>query len=180
MVTLGTGRDDPRGWVKAAYLILDAMESGDKLPSRSEIAGKLGIHEMTVRRAYREMAGNGFIRMVPGHGYYPNAGANPAATVGSSWFEAKGRPYVVRIELPLSAEEVVAALYRDHDRLGPPDLGTDEEVWGAIALAVIQDGLHAVDNAADSILVQEHHGTLAAPDWLALCRRRVAEVTGQD
>src|SRR6266568_336432 len=70
MVTIGNGRDDPRQWVKAAYLLIDAMESDPdgKHPSRSEIAAKLGIHEETVARAYRELRALGIVRHVPGHG----------------------------------------------------------------------------------------------------------------
>jgi len=37
---------------------------------------------------------------------------------------------VVLLELPLSASEMVAALYGEHDRLTSADLGTEEEVWG--------------------------------------------------
>jgi DNA-binding transcriptional MocR family regulator len=70
MVTIGNGRDDPRQWVKAAYLLIDAIESDPegKLPARSEIAAKLGIHQTTVGRAYRELRALGVIRHVPGHG----------------------------------------------------------------------------------------------------------------
>ena len=70
MVTIGNGRDDPRQWVKAAYLLTDAMESDPdgKPPSRSEIAAKLGVHQTTVARAYRELGARGIIRHVPGHG----------------------------------------------------------------------------------------------------------------
>src|SRR5882762_1929471 len=70
MVTIGNGRDDPRQWVKAAYLLIDALESDPdgKPPVRSEIAAKLGIHQATVARAYRELRALGIIRHVPGHG----------------------------------------------------------------------------------------------------------------
>jgi hypothetical protein len=33
MVTIGTGRDDPRRWVEAAYVILDAVASGEIAPA---------------------------------------------------------------------------------------------------------------------------------------------------
>jgi DNA-binding GntR family transcriptional regulator len=77
MVTIGNGRDDPRQWVKAAYLLTDAIESGEtgprgKLPARAEIAAKLGIHEATVSRANRELTEMGIIYRVDGHGYFPN------------------------------------------------------------------------------------------------------------
>ena len=52
-MTIGTGRDDPRAWVQAAYLLLGTMQDGQtgprgKLPAGSEIAAKLGVHPMTV------------------------------------------------------------------------------------------------------------------------------------
>jgi DNA-binding GntR family transcriptional regulator len=76
MVTIGTGRDDPRVWVQAAYLLLGAMQEGrtgpqGKLPAGSEIAAKLGIQRKTVARAYRELTDMGIIYLVPGYGYFP-------------------------------------------------------------------------------------------------------------
>ena len=70
--TVGTGRDDPRQWVKAAYLLIDATQTGPpgKLPPRAEVAAKLDINEATVTRAYRELTALGIIREVPGLGYF--------------------------------------------------------------------------------------------------------------
>ena len=69
---VGTGRDDPRQWVKAAYLLIDAAETYPhvKLPPRAEVATKLGINQATVTRAYRELAALGIIREIPGLGYF--------------------------------------------------------------------------------------------------------------
>jgi hypothetical protein len=92
-------------------------------------------------------------------------------------FDEEGRPHVVRMELPLSAGEMVAALYGEHGRLAPADLETDGDVWGQIAMVVVQDGLHEVWQLADLIDAQEPCHALTAPVWLALCRRRVADVT---
>ena len=103
--------------------------------------------------------------------------ASPVLTAGSGYFDGEGRPHVVRMELPLSAGEMVAALYGEHGRLAAEDLETDGEVWGQIAMVVVQDGLHQVWELADLIDAQEPRHALAAPRWLALCRRRVAEVT---
>ena len=77
MVRIGTGRDDPRQWVKAAYAVTDAIQRGQigprgKLPARSELACTLGVNQKTVARAYQELAGLGIIYLVPGHGYFPN------------------------------------------------------------------------------------------------------------
>ena len=76
MVTIGTGPDDPRQWVKAAYAVTDAIQRSQtgphgKLPTRAALAHALGIHPQTVARAYRELASMGLIRHIPGHGYYP-------------------------------------------------------------------------------------------------------------
>ena len=54
MVTLGTGRADPRAWVRVAYLLADAAEQttpGDKLPTHSELTTRLGISPDTATRA---------------------------------------------------------------------------------------------------------------------------------
>jgi DNA-binding GntR family transcriptional regulator len=79
MVTIGTGRDDPRAWVQAAYLLLGAMQDGQtgprgKLPAGPAIAAKLGVHRTTVARAYRELADMDIIYLVPGYGYFLKAG----------------------------------------------------------------------------------------------------------
>jgi DNA-binding GntR family transcriptional regulator len=77
MPAIGYGRADPRYWVKAAYLLIDAIESGEtgpkgRLPARSEVAARLDISEAMVSRAYRELAGMGIVYRVHGHGYFPN------------------------------------------------------------------------------------------------------------
>ena len=79
MTTIGTGRDDPRRWVKAAYQLMDAMEFGEtgpqgQLPTRSQVAAKLSVSERTVARAYRELTDMGIIYRVDGYGYFPNVG----------------------------------------------------------------------------------------------------------
>jgi hypothetical protein len=92
------------------------------------------------------------------------------------WFEGENRPHRVGIVLPISAELMVAALYSDRERLSRADLATDDEVWGNAMLVVTMDGLNAVQESADALLLEEHRRTLADPLWLALCRRRVSEV----
>jgi DNA-binding GntR family transcriptional regulator len=74
MVTIGTGPGDPRAWVRAAYRLIEAAETaapGDKLPAQAQITAQLGISPATTRRACRELARLGLIRLIPGHGYYP-------------------------------------------------------------------------------------------------------------
>ncbi len=102
--------------------------------------------------------------------------AGPVFTVRSGWLDGESKSHVVLLELPLSASEMVAALYGESDRLTSADLGTEEEVWGHIAVVVVQEGLVAIGRIAELIDAQERCRTLAVPRWLALCRRRVAEV----
>lgn len=103
--------------------------------------------------------------------------AGPVLTAGSGLFDREGRPLVVRLEVPLSPAEMVAALYGEFDRLTRADLGTAEDVWRHVAVVVAQDGMNTIELIADLIDEQERYRMLIAPEWLAWCRRRVAEVT---
>ena len=98
---------------------------------------------------------------------------------GGAWLgdDDPDQSLTLQLRLPVSAEELVAALYED-DQLRPVDLVQDENVWGFAAVAIVQDGLNAIQRHSDENLVAEARGTLTNPDWLATCRRRVAEVTG--
>jgi len=76
MVTLGTGRDDPRAWVRAAYAVLDVIEQAgprDKLPTLAQIAATSGVSRSAAARACQELARLGLVCLIPGHGYYPSA-----------------------------------------------------------------------------------------------------------
>jgi DNA-binding GntR family transcriptional regulator len=76
VVSIGIGPADPRAWVRAAYKLIEAAEAaapGDKLPAQAQIIAELGISEDTARRACRELARLGLIRLVPGRGYYPGS-----------------------------------------------------------------------------------------------------------
>jgi hypothetical protein len=108
------------------------------------------------------------------------AGRVSPVFTGGDCFELEGRPHVLRMELPVSAEEMVAALYGEHGRLQEGDLETDEDIWRKAAIMIILDGLPVIEERADQILVEEARNALFHPEWLALCRRRVAEVTGED
>ena len=69
MVTVGTGRDDPRGWVRAAYGVLDVIEQAgprDKLPTLAQIAAASGVSRTTAARACQELARMGLVCLIPG------------------------------------------------------------------------------------------------------------------
>lgn len=106
------------------------------------------------------------------------APASPLLT-GDTWLEANGRPCILRIDLPISASEMVAALYGEQSRLQRGDLDSVEGVWAHTAIVVVQDGLFHVERLADKIHEQQQPGTLEASEWLAYCRQRVAAVAEQ-
>jgi DNA-binding GntR family transcriptional regulator len=91
---IGAGRtEDPRQWVQAAYLILDAIEGkvpGElgRLPTQAEMAEEIGVKRATVTRAYHELADMGIVYLVPGLGYF--------ATVGGSQCAARLDPGALR------------------------------------------------------------------------------------
>jgi hypothetical protein len=107
------------------------------------------------------------------------AGPISPVIAGGSWLgdDDPDQSLTLQLRLPVSAEELATALYSD-EYLCPADLITDENVWGFATVAIIQDGLNAIQRRANEIVVAEARGTLANPAWLATCRRRVAEVTG--
>jgi hypothetical protein len=104
---------------------------------------------------------------------------SPVLAAGPGLFDGAGRPLVVRLEVPLSPQEMVAALYGEHERLTQADFPTDEDVWRYVAVVVAQDGMHAIEQLADVIAEQERCHSLVAPEWLAWCRRRVDEVAAR-
>jgi hypothetical protein len=108
-----------------------------------------------------------------------DAGPVSPVITGETWLgdDDPNQSLTLQLRLPVSPEELATALYDDH-QLCPDDLVKDESVWGFAAVAIVQDGLNAVQHRADEILVAEARGKLANPAWLATCRSRVAEVTG--
>jgi hypothetical protein len=106
---------------------------------------------------------------------------SPVISRENGWLGETGhdQPLTLRLGLPVSAGELAAALYGD-DHLSAADLAADESVWALAAVAIVQDGLNAIQRRAEEILVAEARGRLVNPGWLELCRRRVAEVTGAE
>lgn len=107
-------------------------------------------------------------------------GGEPAAGLpvisGPRWFETEDRPFVLRIECPLAFDDMVAALYWAADA---GDLGSDEDLCGSIAVTLSIEGLAALRERARKIRVNERCGAIESPEFLALCRQRIAALTGQ-
>jgi hypothetical protein len=89
---------------------------------------------------------------------------------GARWFGAEHKSFVLRVEQPLTFEEMVAALY---GTVEADDIATDEDVCGSVAVTLVLEGLTALERRARRIRRDEEHGTLASPAFLAICRQRV-------
>ncbi len=89
---------------------------------------------------------------------------------GDGWFDSGRRQFILCVEYPLSAEEMVAALY---GVVEPADIATDEQLCGSIAVALSNEGLAALTARAIKIRHDEQHGAVASPAFLTECRERV-------
>jgi len=95
---------------------------------------------------------------------------------GARWFDMENRPLALRIECPLAADEMVAALY---GTVEADEMASDEDICGSVAVTLLIEGLPALRERAEKISADERSGAIESPGFLALCRQRVAALTGQ-
>lgn len=98
--------------------------------------------------------------------------------IGDGCFNAPERPFLVRTEVPVTAEMLVAAIYGEREDLFDFDIADDDDLWEAIAFALVMEGFRRIEERALAIRSEHRSGTVAAPEWLRLCRRRVADIIG--
>lgn len=101
-------------------------------------------------------------------------GAGLPVISGASWFGTESRPLVLRIECPLAFDEMVAALY---GTIEAGDMVSDEELCGTVAVALLIEGLPALQDRAEKLRLDERRGVIESPAFLALCRQRVTALT---
>jgi hypothetical protein len=90
---------------------------------------------------------------------------------GARWFGPEVRPYVLRVEVPLTAEQMVAALY---DVAQQDEISSDENLCGSVAVTLLIEGLPRLEARAARLAQDEHRGAVESPEFLAFCRQRVA------
>jgi len=90
---------------------------------------------------------------------------------GPQWFGREVRPFVLRVEVPLTVEQMVAALY---DIAQQDEISSDEDLCGSVAVTLLIEGLPRVDERAARLARDEQRGGVESPEYLALCRQRVA------
>ena len=86
------------------------------------------------------------------------------------WFDPVDGAFIVRVECPLTLDEMVAALYGIFEE---SDIDGDEDLCGSVAVTMLICGLPALTERAAQIRHDELVGAIDAPAFLALCRRRV-------
>jgi hypothetical protein len=89
---------------------------------------------------------------------------------GDSWFDSGRRQFILCVEYPLSAEEMVAALY---GVVEPQDIATDEDLCGSVAVTLSMEGLRALTARVVKIRRDEQHGAVQSVSFLTECRERV-------
>lgn len=87
------------------------------------------------------------------------------------------RAFILRIECPLTPDEMVAALYGVVEE---GDIDGDEDLCGSVVVTMLTIGLPRLKERAARIRGDELRGAIEAPTFLALCRRRVAALLNQE
>jgi hypothetical protein len=90
---------------------------------------------------------------------------------GPRWFGPEPKQFVLRAEIPVTFDEMVAVLYGTTD---PDDVASVEDMCGSVIVALLAGGLSAVDSRAEDIRSKEHGAGVESPTYLTLCRRRVS------
>jgi hypothetical protein len=89
---------------------------------------------------------------------------------GPHWFGSVPRSLIVRVDVPLPFDEVVAVL---HDVAQPDDLLADEDLVGCVAVTLLLEGLPGVEARAAKLRQDEANDTVDSPGFLSHCRERV-------
>jgi hypothetical protein len=84
---------------------------------------------------------------------------------GTRWFDTGNRPGLLRIECPLTSDEMVAALY---GTVEVGDMASDEDLCGSVAVTLLIEGLPALRERAEKIRRDERRGAIESPAFLAL------------
>jgi hypothetical protein len=90
---------------------------------------------------------------------------------GPRWFGPEPKPFVLRAEIPVSFDEMVAAIYGTS---GLEDLASAEDVCGSVVVAVLLEGLPALEVRSKQLRNNEAGIGVESAAFLGFCRRQVA------
>jgi hypothetical protein len=92
---------------------------------------------------------------------------------GPHWFGSVPGSLIVRIDVPLPFDEVVAVL---HGIAQPDDLLTDEDLVGCVAVTLLLEGLPGLEARAAKVCEDEGNDAVESPAFLSHCRERVSRL----
>lgn len=93
---------------------------------------------------------------------------------GSRWFGPEQKQFVLRAEIPVTFDEMVAALYGTAQA---DDIANTEDLCGTVVVAVLVEGLGALESRAERLRRDELAAGVESPTFLSLCRRHAAGLT---
>lgn len=115
---------DPRAWVRVTRTVTNRIASGElrpagPAPALAVLARDLGVSRSTVTRAYRELAAQGILRQVPGHGYQLTPGdARSGLTLKPGSMFRLDRVEELRVSQLAERAGVAASTVRFYERAG--------------------------------------------------------------
>jgi hypothetical protein len=92
---------------------------------------------------------------------------------GPRWFGSEPKQFVLRAEIPVTFDEMVAALY---GTAGLEDLASAEDMCGSVVAALLVEGFQAFESRAEKLHRDDLAQRIDSPAFLSLCRRRVADL----
>ena len=95
---------------------------------------------------------------------------------GTRWFGPVPGKFVLRMEQPMTFDEMVAALY---GVVEPDEIVSDEDLCGCVVMTLLIEGLPALQDRAAKLRRDEKRGAVESPAFLAMCRQRVAALLGE-
>lgn len=110
---------------------------------------------------------------------YGDGGYGPAALPvisGTRWFGPAPGKFVLRMEQPVTFDEMVAALYGVAEL---DEIASDEDLCGCVVVTLLIEGLPALQARAAKLRRDEKRGAVESPAFLTMCRQRVAALVGE-
>jgi hypothetical protein len=95
---------------------------------------------------------------------------------GTKWFGPRRGKFVLRMEQPVTFDEMVAVLYGVAEL---DEIASDEDLCGCVVVTLLIEGLPSLQARAAKLRSAEKRGTVESAAFLALCRQRVAALIGE-
>jgi hypothetical protein len=92
---------------------------------------------------------------------------------GARWFGPEDRPFLLRVEVPLTSEEMVAGL---DGVVLPDEMTATEDRRGCVFITLLLERIPALQERAVALAKGVLCSDVESHEFLKLCRKRVAEL----